>query len=410
MNPVHRGCSRRRTCSSPSSAGRASGAYAELRGIDFAALARQTGALSRATEDAYPRVVEPELRGAPRRSAGSGARRGGPAPVLPRRRPRRAASPPGGWCPSFARRWPGSGSTSTQQPNIMLDAEQRPTKSPRAFCAPVRVPDEVYLVVAPVGGRERLRGALPRGRARRALRAHGPGARLRVPLPRRQLGDRVVRLPASSTSSRTRRGSPSGWAPTARPRSRARARGEARTSCAATARSSATSSSCTARPPTCGDARPLRASCSARRPGRLAATRTGSTTSTRASTSPATCGRGRSRRTGAARCASASASGGSGAGGAGSGCAELWSEGQRLPRRGAPGRDDSARSSTSAARRRAQRLTPALRGATAELLLDLAEISPCALPFASRSRGPCAARPGSGPPSRFLICAAVSWS
>ena len=30
----------------------------------------------------------------------------------------------------------------------------RPKKSPRAFCAPVQVPDEVYLVIAPVGGRD----------------------------------------------------------------------------------------------------------------------------------------------------------------------------------------------------------------------------------------------------------------
>ncbi|MGE5857774.1 MAG: peptidase M3, partial [Solirubrobacterales bacterium] len=30
----------------------------------------------------------------------------------------------------------------------------RPTKSPRAFCSPPRVPEEVYLVMPPVGGRE----------------------------------------------------------------------------------------------------------------------------------------------------------------------------------------------------------------------------------------------------------------
>ena len=37
---------------------------------------------------------------------------------------------------------------------VVLDVEQRPRKSPRAFCAPVRVPEEVYLVLAPVGGRD----------------------------------------------------------------------------------------------------------------------------------------------------------------------------------------------------------------------------------------------------------------
>ena len=36
--------------------------------------------------------------------------------------------------------------------HINLDLEKRPTKSPRAFCSPVRVPEEIYLVVAPKGG------------------------------------------------------------------------------------------------------------------------------------------------------------------------------------------------------------------------------------------------------------------
>lgn len=35
-----------------------------------------------------------------------------------------------------------------------LDIEARPLKSPRAFCAPVQVPDEVYLVIKPVGGQD----------------------------------------------------------------------------------------------------------------------------------------------------------------------------------------------------------------------------------------------------------------
>jgi hypothetical protein len=37
---------------------------------------------------------------------------------------------------------------------IELDLEERASKSPRAFCAPVRVPDEVHLVMARYGGRE----------------------------------------------------------------------------------------------------------------------------------------------------------------------------------------------------------------------------------------------------------------
>lgn len=36
--------------------------------------------------------------------------------------------------------------------NIMIDTEDREKKTPRAFCAPVRVPDDVKLVIRPVGG------------------------------------------------------------------------------------------------------------------------------------------------------------------------------------------------------------------------------------------------------------------
>jgi hypothetical protein len=38
------------------------------------------------------------------------------------------------------------------QPNVTLDIEQRPQKSPRAFCAPIEVPDKVMLVIQPIGG------------------------------------------------------------------------------------------------------------------------------------------------------------------------------------------------------------------------------------------------------------------
>ncbi|HEY9721881.1 MAG TPA: hypothetical protein V6D47_07690, partial [Oscillatoriaceae cyanobacterium] len=40
------------------------------------------------------------------------------------------------------------------QRNIILDLEKRPTKSPRAFVVAAQVPDEVYLVVQPKGGRD----------------------------------------------------------------------------------------------------------------------------------------------------------------------------------------------------------------------------------------------------------------
>jgi hypothetical protein len=38
------------------------------------------------------------------------------------------------------------------QANVHLDVEERPTKSPRAFCAPIEVPEKVMLVIQPMGG------------------------------------------------------------------------------------------------------------------------------------------------------------------------------------------------------------------------------------------------------------------
>ena len=55
---------------------------------------------------------------------------------------------------SFADTLDGLGIDLRGQANVHLDAEPRRTKSPRAFCSTPRVPDEVYLVIAPTGGRD----------------------------------------------------------------------------------------------------------------------------------------------------------------------------------------------------------------------------------------------------------------
>jgi hypothetical protein len=46
----------------------------------------------------------------------------------------------------------GLGIDLDAQPNVELDVEKRPKKSPRAFCAPIEVPGRVVLVIQPVGG------------------------------------------------------------------------------------------------------------------------------------------------------------------------------------------------------------------------------------------------------------------
>lgn len=52
----------------------------------------------------------------------------------------------------YRRTLEGLGLTGEAQARITLDVENRPKKSPRAFCAAPRIPDEIYLVISPQGG------------------------------------------------------------------------------------------------------------------------------------------------------------------------------------------------------------------------------------------------------------------
>jgi hypothetical protein len=127
-------------------------AFAELRGIDLGALADQARSFLDATSDLYVDLVDPELEAV----LGFGlpdARRADFARFF------RAPGLDRGFeaerlIPVFTAAMERLGLDLAAQPNIVLDADQRPTKSPRAYCAPVRVPAEVYLVVPRVGGRE----------------------------------------------------------------------------------------------------------------------------------------------------------------------------------------------------------------------------------------------------------------
>ncbi len=50
--------------------------------------------------------------------------------------------------------WKGFGFDIDNQKNVIVDVEERPKKVPRAFCMPVRVPEEVILVIKPQGGQD----------------------------------------------------------------------------------------------------------------------------------------------------------------------------------------------------------------------------------------------------------------
>ena len=71
-----------------------------------------------------------------------------------------------------ARRSKSLGIDLDAQENVHLDVEQRPHKTPRAFCAPIEVPGQGHARDQADGRRRRLARALPRGRACGALRAH----------------------------------------------------------------------------------------------------------------------------------------------------------------------------------------------------------------------------------------------
>jgi len=124
----------------------------ELSGIDLVALERQTAAFAAATDATYRERLEPELR------AGVGvgwdelAR--ADLPVFFRDRDADARFPAERLVESFTATLAGLGIELGAQANIVLDLERRPGKSPRAFCSPARVPQEIYLVVPPIGGRD----------------------------------------------------------------------------------------------------------------------------------------------------------------------------------------------------------------------------------------------------------------
>lgn len=127
-------------------------ACADLRGIDFKGLCEQTRAFLDATTGVYAEVLDPDLREVV--GVGLDEVRRSDLPRLFRAPALDGAFDGGRLIGSFTETMAGMGLDLEAQPNIILDTEQRPTKTPRAYCAPVRVPDEVYLVIPRVGGRE----------------------------------------------------------------------------------------------------------------------------------------------------------------------------------------------------------------------------------------------------------------
>jgi hypothetical protein len=125
-------------------------AIARLSGMDLDALSGQAAALLAETEDMYRDVLAQLVRrrlgvgldALVRADTGWTFRADGYDWAFPGDRLVQTA----------ARQMSEMGLDASVDGRVRIDADEREGKQPRAFCVPVRVPDEVYLVLRPAGG------------------------------------------------------------------------------------------------------------------------------------------------------------------------------------------------------------------------------------------------------------------
>jgi hypothetical protein len=127
-------------------------AYSELRGIDLERLRRQTARFLEDTDERYAGIVDGQLERAGLPALGELRR--SDLPRFFRAAELDELFPAERLIHSFEETLAGLGIDLAGQANVHLDTESRPTKSPRAFCSTPQVPGEIYLVIAPTGGRD----------------------------------------------------------------------------------------------------------------------------------------------------------------------------------------------------------------------------------------------------------------
>ncbi len=163
-----------------------SDAYAELRGIDLGRLREQTARFLDETEELYGPLVGAQLERAA--LPGFGELRRSDLPRFFRAADLDELFEAERLIPSFEETLAGLGVDLRAQPNVHLDTESRPTKSPRAFCSTPRVPGEIYLVIAPTGGRDDYGALFHEG----GHTEHYANTEADLPFEFRQLGDNSV--------------------------------------------------------------------------------------------------------------------------------------------------------------------------------------------------------------------------
>jgi hypothetical protein len=161
-------------------------AYADLRSLDLGELGERLDRFAQATEAAYPQVANPEFERTVSRRLGELRR--ADLPRVFRATHLDGAFPPERLTRSFRETLDGMGIDLEAQPNVRLDTESRPSKSPRAFCATPRVPDEVHLVVPPIGGRDDFATLFHEG----GHAEHYGSTERALPFEFRHLGDNAV--------------------------------------------------------------------------------------------------------------------------------------------------------------------------------------------------------------------------
>lgn len=187
LNPIHR-ASLERARSAVAAVGWPTqlAAYEDLRGIDLRALAAEAEAFVVASDAIYESVLAPALAEAELPQLAELRRCD-----LPRFFRAAALDGPfaaGSLVPALERTLAGLGIDLGGQSNIHVDAERRPTKSPRAFCATPEVPEEIYLVIAPTGGRDDYAALFHEAGHAEHYANTDPG----LPFEYRHLGDNTV--------------------------------------------------------------------------------------------------------------------------------------------------------------------------------------------------------------------------
>ena len=158
----------------------------DLGDLDLESLGARTAAFLAGTENPYAEVLDPELR----RTVGVGLDelRRADIPRFFRDAPSDRWFPAPRLLPSLEETIAALELPEQMRRRIRLDVERRPAKSPRAFCSAVRVPDEVHLVISPVGGRDDTLALLHEAGHALHFAAVDPG----LPFEFRRLGDATV--------------------------------------------------------------------------------------------------------------------------------------------------------------------------------------------------------------------------